>query len=122
MTLIKVVLGSLLTYYFSLFKAPACVIEELEKLRRNFLWGSSDVGRKISWIAWDKVLSSKKGGLEIGSLKAQNLALLCKWLRRLHNEPDSLWISVVYGIHNLERNHGRTSRKKILSGGHNNII
>nr|KAJ0212228.1 hypothetical protein LSAT_V11C400198280 [Lactuca sativa] len=37
-TLIKAVLGSLPTFYFSLFKASTCVIEELEKLGRNFLW------------------------------------------------------------------------------------
>lgn len=36
LTLIKFVLNSLPTYYFSLFKAPNGIIDELEKLRRRF--------------------------------------------------------------------------------------
>ena len=55
LTLIKSVLDSLPTYYFSLFKAPMKVINILERLMRRFLWGGSDEVKKISWVAWDTV-------------------------------------------------------------------
>nr|GEW59337.1 RNA-directed DNA polymerase, eukaryota, reverse transcriptase zinc-binding domain protein [Tanacetum cinerariifolium] len=49
LTLLKSVLEALGTYYFSLFKAPKCVIIYLEKLRRNFFWGGSVDNKKLTW-------------------------------------------------------------------------
>ncbi|XP_023744085.1 uncharacterized protein LOC111892246 [Lactuca sativa] len=91
LTLSKVVLGSLPTFYFSLFVAPAGVIKTLEKLRRNFLWGGAEESRKINWVNWQNVLSPKNvGGLGLGSLKALNLALILKWWWRLKVDGTSL--------------------------------
>ena len=42
-TLVKAVLGSLPTFYLSLFKAPQGVLESLEKIRRRFLWGARKI-------------------------------------------------------------------------------
>ncbi|XP_022003449.1 uncharacterized protein LOC110900899 [Helianthus annuus] len=42
LTLIKSVLDSLPTYYFSLFKAPKKVVDVLEGLMRRFLWGGTE--------------------------------------------------------------------------------
>lgn len=50
LTLIKSVLGSLPTYYLSIFRAPHGILEDLEKLRRRFLWGGNEDKRKIHWI------------------------------------------------------------------------
>lgn len=47
LTLIKSVLGSLPTYYLSLFKAPLGVLDTLEKIRRNFLWAGGVDKNKI---------------------------------------------------------------------------
>ncbi|XP_023770251.1 uncharacterized protein LOC111918865 [Lactuca sativa] len=103
LTLVKSVLNSLPTYYFSLFRAPHGVIEDLEKLRRKFLWGGDD-SRKIHWVSWPKIIMDKKeGGLGVGSLMAQNLALLTKWFWRLKIEPRSLWKECIMSIHNLSR-------------------
>lgn len=49
-TLIKSVLESLPTYFFSLYRAPAQVINELERIRKQFLWGGSDNINKIHWV------------------------------------------------------------------------
>nr|GEW58016.1 cysteine-rich receptor-like protein kinase [Tanacetum cinerariifolium] len=59
LTLIKPVLGSLGVYYFSSFKAPKKVICKLESIRRKFFWGGGVDENKISWIAWDKVISPR---------------------------------------------------------------
>lgn len=49
----------------------------------------------MSWIAWDKVLSNKKErGLDIGNLKAHNIALLDKWWWRCNSRKYELWKDV----------------------------
>ncbi|XP_071700495.1 uncharacterized mitochondrial protein AtMg00310-like [Rutidosis leptorrhynchoides] len=99
-TLIKSVLSSLPLYYFSIFLAPPSVIKELERVRREFFWGGCGSGKKISWIKWEKVLLPySDGGLNFGSLKCKNLALLCKWWRRLHTENSSLWAKIIISIY-----------------------
>ncbi|GJX56798.1 RNA-directed DNA polymerase, eukaryota, reverse transcriptase zinc-binding domain protein [Tanacetum coccineum] len=80
LTLIKVVLGSLGIYFFSLFKAPVAVLKALDLARASFFWGGSTDSKKLSWVKWSNVLASlDKGGLAIGSLNSFNLALLHKW-------------------------------------------
>ena len=52
--------------------------------------GRSSDKNKVSWIAWDKVLfKADDGGLDIGSVKAQNLALLWKWWWRFKSDKKS---------------------------------
>ena len=93
LTLAKAVLGSLPLYYFSLFVAPAGVIDTLEKIRRQFLWGGSGNKRKIAWVSWGKVVTSKeKGGLGLGSLKAFNISLIAKWWWALKTNKTTLWV------------------------------
>ena len=86
--LCKSVLGSLGTFYFSLYKAPIKVINILESIRRRFFWGGADDSKKICWVSWDKIMCGKiNGGLGIGSLRALNLAMLSKWWWRERTEP-----------------------------------
>lgn len=77
LTLRKSILGSLGTFRFSLYKAFSKVMKCLEKIRMRLLW---DGDFKKACIACDKILASKeRGGLGIGSLKVQTVALLSKW-------------------------------------------
>ncbi|GJS00247.1 reverse transcriptase domain, reverse transcriptase zinc-binding domain protein, partial [Tanacetum coccineum] len=69
LTLIKSVLGSLALYFFSLFRAPVSVLKSLES------------------------------GLNIGSLKAFNWALIGKWWWRFRVEENRLWVRVVKSIY-----------------------
>nr|GFB82265.1 reverse transcriptase domain, reverse transcriptase zinc-binding domain protein [Tanacetum cinerariifolium] len=102
-TLIKSVLGSLGIYYFSLFKAPETVINTLEKYRARFFWGGASEKRKMAWVQWDQALAlHEKRGLNIGSLKAFNLALLQKWRWRFLTNPNLLWVKLIKAIHGFE--------------------
>lgn len=115
MTLCKAVLGSLPLYFLSLFKAPTSVIEELEALRRKFIWGVNEHGRnKISWVSWARTIAPKNlGGLGIGSIKAANFALLLKWWWRMMNNGEALWAKVVRSIHGITgRDPDSISRSK----------
>ncbi|XP_076931961.1 uncharacterized protein LOC143597314 [Bidens hawaiensis] len=68
------------------------VIDSLEKIRRNFLWGGTGINKKIKWVAWAEVLKPKLfGSLGAGDLNVMNLALLAKWWWRWRIEKESLW-------------------------------
>ncbi|KAJ0818578.1 putative RNA-directed DNA polymerase [Helianthus annuus] len=100
MTLIKSVLGSLPSYFLSIYAAPKCVLKKLEKIRREFLWGKSDKGHKLRWVRWNWLLNSKKaGGLGVGSIQHFNFAMLVKWWWRFKKNPNQLWAKVVAAIH-----------------------
>lgn len=105
-TLIQAVLGSLLTYFLSLFKAPVGVLNDLQKIRRDFLWGvGAENCTKIRWISWEKIVEPEDfSGLGVGSLNALNIGLMVKWWWRLRNEPDLSWCKVIAAIHGLNRN------------------
>ncbi|GJT51276.1 hypothetical protein Tco_0977433 [Tanacetum coccineum] len=100
LTLTKSVLGSLGVYYFSTFKAPKKVINQLESIRRNFFWGGSLDDNKIPWIAWKKVICPRdQGGLGIDGLGTCNQAMLVKWWWRFHTENQAIWRKVICSIH-----------------------
>jgi len=51
------------------------------------LWGWRSDGRKIAWVACDKVCKSREaGGLDIINVRQFNLALLGKWIWHLKTE------------------------------------
>ncbi|XP_071688851.1 uncharacterized protein [Rutidosis leptorrhynchoides] len=56
----------------------------------------------MSWVKWeDTLLPFREGGLNIGSLKGKNLALLGKWFWRAKTEPNALWVKVLKNIHGV---------------------
>ncbi|GKD68291.1 RNA-directed DNA polymerase, eukaryota [Tanacetum coccineum] len=100
LTLLKSVLGASPLYNMSIFKVPKGVLKSMESIRSKFFKGASPTENKISWIAWDKVLASKKkGGLGISSFFALNRALLLKWVWRFVSQDGSLWYQVIQAVH-----------------------
>ena len=73
LTLLKSTLSSLLTYYLSLFTIPKAMATRLERIQRNFLWGSSIKRFKYPLVAWEKVcLLRELGGFGIRKLASFN--------------------------------------------------
>ncbi|GJU50879.1 hypothetical protein Tco_1220434 [Tanacetum coccineum] len=100
LTIIKSVLDGLGVYFFSTFKAPKKIVNKLEGIRRRFFCGGNVDEDKISWIAWNKVVSPwKNGGLGIGSLMESNQSLLAKWWCRFRVEENIIWCKVIRSIH-----------------------
>ena len=60
--LIKSVLSSIPLFYLSLLKISSNVLNKIVSLQRNCLWGWESEGRKIAWVAWDKVCNSRDAG------------------------------------------------------------
>ncbi|KAJ0609001.1 putative RNA-directed DNA polymerase [Helianthus annuus] len=68
--IIKSILESFPSYYFSLYMAPVKVITDLEKLIRRFLWGGSNGASKMHWVSWDQISMPKEdGGIGICKLR-----------------------------------------------------
>jgi hypothetical protein len=97
-------------YFFSFYKAPSCVLKQLVRIQRNFLWGGGVEEKKLCWVKWDQVSLPKfKGGLGVKNLALFNLALLSKWKWRCLDERNALWTELL----NFRYGHLPT---KILGG------
>lgn len=94
--LIKSVLNATSLYAGSAIFFPASIHLEIDKIVRNFLWGSSEDQRKMSMVKWKTVcLSQKAGGLGIKSSKEANIASMAKLQWRMYCNPSHLWVRVL---------------------------
>ena len=58
---------------------PNHLCDKLDKINRNFLWGSTNEKRKMHLVGWEKIIRPKEeGGLGIQPARAKNVALLAK--------------------------------------------
>lgn len=100
LTLVNSILNSLPLYFFSLFKAPATILTDLEKHHNTFLWGSVGSNKKLIWVSSVKTYGEfATGGLKIASLQATNLALLRKWWWQFRSTPDNHWGKVICALY-----------------------
>ena len=68
------------------------ILQGVDHVNRNFIWGSTDTVKKMHWVGWHKVTKSKsEGGLGLQTAKGRNVALLAKLNWRLHTERESPW-------------------------------
>nr|GEX05916.1 RNA-directed DNA polymerase, eukaryota [Tanacetum cinerariifolium] len=99
LSLLKSVLTSIPLYHMSIFKVPIGVLNHLESIRQNLFYGVDDSDRKLAWIGWNMVLTTKKnGGLGVSSFFAHNRALVFKWVWRFLTDGSSLWTHFINAI------------------------
>ncbi|GJU46114.1 RNA-directed DNA polymerase, eukaryota [Tanacetum coccineum] len=104
LTLLKSVLGAVPIYNMSIYKAPKRVLHDMEMLRSKFFNGGDSQDSRISWVAWERVLSSKKnGGLGVSSFFALNRALLLKWLLRVRLPKELSSVHDTFHVSNLKK-------------------
>lgn len=71
-------------------------MDGIDRLNRNFLWGTSEAQKRIHWVGWQKVIESKEeGGLGLQTVKEKNIALLTKLNWRFHTEKEAPWAEVL---------------------------
>lgn len=84
------------TYMMQEAALPLHLCEELDRVNRNFLWGTTDEKRKIHLVGWNKLIKSKEeGGLGIQASRGKNIALLAKLNWRMFQEKEVLWAKVI---------------------------
>lgn len=90
-TLTKAVLATILVHSMSTIALPSSMLNNMDKISRSFLWGSTTTHRKQHLIAWKRVCRPKgEGGLGIRRPHGMNKALLAKLGWRLIVNQDSL--------------------------------
>ena len=75
---------------------PSKILKGIDRVNRNFLWGSTDHAKKMHWVNWAEVTKPKEaGGLGLQSAKGRNTALLAKLNWRFHTERNAPWAKVL---------------------------
>ncbi|KAJ9555903.1 hypothetical protein OSB04_010517 [Centaurea solstitialis] len=70
------------------------------------------ITRKLVGLRGIKFCDKKCGGLGVGSLRALNIAMLCKWWWRERVEGNSKWRMVVSNCNNLSHSAGNSRRNQ----------
>ena len=96
LVLIQASTSAILSYVMQNSILPNKILNGIDRVNRNFLWGSTDQVKKMHWVNWGEVTKPKElGGLGLQSAKGRNTALLAKLNWRFQTEKDSLWAKVL---------------------------
>lgn len=104
--LLNLYFAAILDYYMEATYLPSSIHNELDRIRRNFIWGANTKERKIHLVGWDKVTKPKGvGGLGIKSAEEANIVAMTKLNWRLHKEKDKSWYSLFRSKCNITNPH-----------------
>lgn len=82
--LVKSVMTAMPNYVMQGAALPVHLCDKIDKISRDFLWGSTMEKKKLHRVVWSKIIKSKdEGGLGIQAARARNIALFAKlnwWL------------------------------------------
>ena len=93
------------SYIMQCTKLPGRILDGIDLVNRNFLWGTTEIAKKIHWVGWQKVTRTKEeGGLGLQAVKGRNTTLLAKLNWHLYMEREALWAQVLWQkYHNNRR-------------------
>ena len=94
--LIQSSLSTIPAYVMQCAQLLSKVLDNVDRINRNFLWGSIESVKKVHWVGWQKVTKPKsEGGLGFQTARGRNTALLAKLNWRFHIEKEALWSQVL---------------------------
>lgn len=98
LVLLKSITTTLPHYVMQVCKLPQKTIDNLERVNRNFFWGSTEHRWGIHPIVWSQVCRLKStGGLGIRPLLAVNKVLLAKLTWRFLTFTTTSWSQILWG-------------------------
>ncbi|GKB98576.1 hypothetical protein Tco_0984713 [Tanacetum coccineum] len=84
------------SYWCCVFLLLKTVINDINRIMKNFLWNQSDDSKGKAKVAWKAVCKPKnQGGLGLKDLTIWNNTLLVKHLWNIANKKDTLWVKWV---------------------------
>ncbi|XP_040987684.1 uncharacterized mitochondrial protein AtMg00310-like [Juglans microcarpa x Juglans regia] len=90
--LLKAVALAIPSYAMSCFKTPTMLCSEIESMMAGYWWGQKNKERKVHWLSWKKICSSKfVGGMGFKELEIFNMAMLAKQACKLLQNKESLF-------------------------------
>jgi hypothetical protein len=94
--LTQAVTSAIPSYVMQGIMLPAKILNSIDRVNRNFIWGSSDLNKKLHLMSWRKITRPKsEGGLGIMAAKPKNLALAAKLCWRFKSKPNAFWAKVL---------------------------
>ena len=70
--LIQALTSTIPAYVMQCTALPERLLNNIDRVNRNFLWGSSENTKKTHWVGWHKVIKPKtEGGLGIQSTRGK---------------------------------------------------
>lgn len=112
------VLTTILTYIMQNTMLPSRTLEALDRVTKNFIWGSTQDKRKVQMVGWNRVTKPKEGGLGLQAAKQKNLSLLAKLNWRFRKEKDKDWAKVLCIKYNNPKRNGSNLWSGMKRGGH----
>ncbi|XP_039014346.1 uncharacterized protein LOC120144324 [Hibiscus syriacus] len=95
-TLAKSVLSAIPVYLMQTTLLPKSVCNEIVKILRQFIWGSTTGAPKISLINWENICQPMDhGGLGIRRISYFNLAFILKIAFSLDIDTSALWVRLL---------------------------
>ncbi|MBA0573090.1 hypothetical protein Golob_000383 [Gossypium lobatum] len=87
------------------------ICDEIERLARTFIWGTTDGRIKMLLIGWDSVYQPKDhSGLGMRQLRDQNISFLLKLGYNVVSNEEVLW-----SVMGIKSNAGRTPGSLMLA-------
>ena len=75
---------------------PQRVLSSIDKINRNFVWGSTNEVKRMHMVSWKKITKPKaRGGLGVHDAKGRNVSLAAKLCWRMDQSTNAKWAEVL---------------------------
>lgn len=119
-TLGKSSLSSIPSHVMQYIKLPSKITDAINRVQRDFIWGTTTEKRKLHLLNWDTIASTRdKGGLGVQKNEIRNRAILVILAWRVIQNPNNLWNKVL--VSKYHRSRAASTTKRIVSRIWNNV-
>ncbi|KAK6782428.1 hypothetical protein RDI58_020224 [Solanum bulbocastanum] len=89
--LTKATLNSIPSHVMQYIKLPAKITNTINKVHRDFMWGTTAEKRKIQLLSWDSITNTKAmGGLGLQKSELKNRVIISSLAWRAMQKPHKL--------------------------------
>jgi len=95
-SLAKASLCSIANHVMQYISLPRKITNQINRLQRNFVWGTTNTKKKLHLVSWDTITKHKyKGGLGMHKAEVKNSAMHASLAWRLFKNHKTPWANVL---------------------------